>query len=283
MRIPESFMRYLKPALILYGIKAAVSIIVFLPVFVFLSGKFSVSFLGDKFWPLPSDMALFEAVWQMQDILYILIPILLLAVAIHFVLNQFAYGGVYRFMIRNESLTSANFFSAGGRYFWGFMKIALAGIAVFVFVFLAAELIGTAFGKLFGLFGKNIGRFVMMMTVFTLIYVFMAYLVILRFALIKNDNSNFQRAFLTAKDILSGKLRYFIILNLMTGVGSFISLAIVLFLVSLVYRLTFYPPVYFIVLLVQQLAVVWICLLEVFQIKINMRFLKEIENGTSLG
>lgn len=270
-----------KPALILYATRTLAAIIIVFPAFVFISSKFGNSNLADNFWPVPTGLSLLELMWQGRETLYIILPLAFLIGVVYFLLNQFIYGGIYDLILNKEKLIAVDFFSSCSRYSIGFIKIALAGILGFLAVILAADLLGLLFGKIAAwIAGKTIGRFVTYLVVFMGIYLFLGYLVSLRFIQVADGKPSLRNALKRAKDVFAERVRYFVALNTIAGVFSFITIVIALFLMSLIYKLNFNPLTIIILVLAQQLIILWICMLEVFQIYINRRFIKETENGT---
>lgn len=276
--------KIIKPALVLYALRVLVAIVIVFPMFVFLSSKFAGSMLADDFWPIPRGLAFLELMWQTRETLYIILPLFFLIAVIYFIINQFFYGGIYDFVLKKDSFDAPEFFKSCSKYIIGFIKIALAGILGFLVVFLAAELMAALFGKIFGwIAGKTIGGFIRYLVIFTGIYIFSGYLVNLRLFQVFYENLSLRFALKKAKDLFSEKLRYFFALNSLAGIFSFFSIIISLYLVSLVYKLSFTPFTLIILILAQQLIILWMCMLEVFQIYINCRFVKEIKNGTEMG
>ena len=284
MTSPGSIKKILQPSLLLYGLRLAFACLVALPVFVFLSGIFGGSKLAEGFWPMPHGQALIELLWQSRDLLYIIIPLALLVMAGYFIMLQFIYGGIYHQLWRDDRFLSGGFYKSCGLRFRGFLKIALIGVPLFLIVLLGADLIALLFGKLAGAIGgQTAASVVTYFIVYQAAYMLGGYLIGLRFIQLRDDNSSFRYAYKKLGTLLTFRLKYFVAANLLAGTLTFISLAVALWLVSLPYRLTYGLPAVILVVVIQQAVIFLIGLMEIIQMQINKRVIKEINYGTEMG
>lgn len=273
----------LKPALILYLSRLVLAALIAFPVFVFLNSKFALSEIAGKLWPLPSGYVINELLWHFREMLLIIVPLLLLVIILSFVINQFLYGGVYELICFNKPFVSGDFFAACGKHFVGFIKIALVGIIGFVVVALASDLMGVFIGKLFGLIYEPLGSIVNGLVVFISLYIYLAFLAVVRLTQVQYGISSIISAYTKVKDVIIGKAKYFIVSNSLVGFLAIVTITISFMPLILVYHLPFSPPIIILVVLFQQIIVFWICLIEVVQIISNKRFVKESNNGTQMG
>ncbi len=265
----------LKPTLALYIPRLAFSALIAFPVFVYLDSYFSNSAISELLWPIPSDYALIELSWNLNELLLFAIPLLLLVIFIGFITNQFIYGGVYGLVYAETNLSLRDFFASCGGHFGGFVKIAIAGGAGFILVFLAADLIGMFIGKVIGLIYRPLGTIITIAVVFILVYIYLAFLSVMRLTQVQHEISSLRKTYSLSKEILTGTSRYFMAVNIMAGFFAMITIAIILLPLFLVYRLPFSQVFTILIVLFQQIAVFWICFLEVIQVTINRRFVKE--------
>lgn len=273
-----------KPSAILYGLKTAAASVLAIPLLVYLNGKFSLSKIADKFWPIPGHEALVAFAWQSREIMYIIVPLLFVTAAFYFILLQFFYGGLYDYFLRRgPKLSSPGFFQACGQNFRGFFKIALASLPIILVVFLAADFIGLFFGRIVALvFGETIGNIAMVLFIAMCLYLFVGYLVVLRIWQAKNETHLLTSTLKSSAAIFKTKLRYFLALNMILGLATFAILALAIYIFSFIYKLNFNLFTLFLVLFMQQLIVLLGSFFEALQIKVNIRLVEETDHGIEM-
>jgi hypothetical protein len=274
----------LRPALILYILRVVFATIVVLPVFMSISGRFGGSRLTEDFWPLPHGIAFTELLWQMRELLYIVIPLIFLVMLLYFIALQFLYGGIYNYLWRDDHLMASSFFQSCGVRFRGFIKIAIVGIFAFLIVFLIADLVAIAFSKLTGLIaGEAVATVTIYFIIYLSFYLLGGYMIGLRFIQVRDDNSSLKYAYNKLGTLLAFRLRYFIAVNVIVGTLTFVTLVLSVWLIGLPYKLPYSLPVVILTVVCQQAVIFWIGLAEVIQIQINKRVIKEINYGTEMG
>jgi len=283
MKISDNMKVNFRAAMVLYIFRIIMASIVILPLFVFITGKFANSTLADKFWPLPQGASFFELIWQLKELIPFILPLLFVVIVIYFVLSQLINGGIYESINRNESLNVADFISACGRNFLGFIKIALVGIPVYIISALAIDLVGLFIGKIIGLIaGSGAAAIVNYLIVFVSLYGVAGFFAIMRLILTRKNRSSLRFSFTQTRDILNGKARYFIALNGIAGALTLISFVLAGLMITLPYKLSFSSGVMILTLIIQQAAIFWFGFAEIIQIRINSRFIKEADYGTQM-
>lgn len=279
--------RIIRPAIILYALKASAALLIMLPLMVFLNGKFSLSRIADNFWPVPGHLALVEFIWQSRELLYIILPLVFVGALFYFVAIQFFSGGIYSYFLKRESeLSTSCYFQACGIYFKGFLKIALVSVPIFIVIFLAADLVGLFFGKIAGIIGgKTFGAVIMVLFIVMSSYLFIAYLIVLRYTQIGSGSASLTLAFKSSSSIYKSKLRYFLALNILLGVLTIAILSGCIYVFSFVYKFNFSVPVLIAAILGQQIIILLASFLEALQISLNARLFeeKEADYGTEMG
>ncbi|MCP4582712.1 MAG: hypothetical protein GY839_13965 [candidate division Zixibacteria bacterium] len=265
MSLVKSGISILRPALILYAMKAVMAMVIILPTMSYLNGKFGFSRLADDFWPVPEGIALVELFWQVRELIYFILPLLFIVSLIYFLIMQFLYGGICACALGDGNSSSEGFFKAGIRYFGGFIKIALAAIPVYLLVFLIADLIGIFIGKLFGLIiGDTGGSIITASVVFLFLYCLNGYVINLRLAQIKNDNSSLRFAIKFTRQVMATRLKHFLALNMMVGIVTIIVLALTFLIMIFISRLDFSMVALIMIFVMQQLIVFMGSFFEVF-------------------
>jgi len=281
MRLPSTIKRTFRAALVLYAIKAIVALIIVLPIWVYLNGKFGLSLIADGFWPLPGGVQLVELFWQVRELAVIVIPLLLLVGLFYFLAVQFAYGGICANALKRNGFSLASFCHDGGRFFKGFTKIALTAIPFYVITFLVFDLIGLFIGKLIGVIAGETSA-----TVFTILIIFLAlyclagYLIILRFIQININKSSLRLTVKYSKLIMKTQMRRFLALNLFAGLLTGFVMVIPLFVMSAIYKMEYGFIAALLMIIAQQLMVFLGSFFEAMQIYINTRIIKEYDYGT---
>ena len=284
MKIPAMIKSSLRPALILYILRVVFATIVVMPVFMSISGKFGGSKLTEDFWPLPHGIVFTELLWQMRELLYIVIPLIFLVMLLYFIVLQFLYGGIYNYLWRDDHFAISRFFQSCGVRFRGYFKIAIIGIFAYLIVFLITDLVALAFSKLTGLIaGETAATVTIYFIIYLSFYLFGGYIIGLRFIQVRDDNSSLKYAYNKLGTLLAFRLKYFIAINAIVGTLTFITLVLSIWLVSLPYKLPYNLSVVILTVVIQQMIIFWIGLAEVIQIQINKRVIKEINYGTEMG
>jgi hypothetical protein len=281
MRLPATIKRTFRGALILYAIKVAAALIIVLPVWIFLNGKFGLSLIADGFWPIPNGLQLIELFWQVRELAVVIILLLLIAGLLYFLTAQFVYGGICAEALKGNGFAISSFCHDGGKYFGGFIKIALAAVPVFVVAFLVFDLIGLFIGKLIGVIaGETSAMIIMVLIIFLALYCLAGYLTILRFIQISINKSSLRLAVKYSKLIMKTQLRRFLALNLFAGLLTGFVLVIPLLIMNAIGKMEFGIIAALVMFIAQQLIVFLGSYFEAMQIFINTRIIKEYDYGT---
>ena len=280
MRLPATIKRTFRAASILYAIKAIAALIIVLPIWVFLNGKFGLSLIADGFWPIPGGTEMVELFWQVRELAVVMILLLLIVGLLYFLVTQFVYGGICADALKGNRLSIASFCHDGGKYFGGFIKIALAAVPFYLIVFLLFDLIGLFIGKLIGVIaGETSAAIIKILIIFLSIYCLAGYLVILRFIQININKSSLRSAVKYSKLIMKTQVRRFLALNLFAGLLTGVMLVIPFLLMSSIYKMEYGFITALLMVITQQLMVFLGSYFEAMQIFINTRIIKEYDNG----
>jgi len=281
MRLPATIRRTFQAAVILYAVKIITALIVVLPVWVFLNGKFGLSLIADGFWPIPDGLQLIELFWQVRELAVVMILLLLIAGLLYFLAAQFVYGGICAEALKGNGFSIASFCHNGGKYFGGFIKIALAAIPFYVIIFLVVDLIGLFIGKVIGVIaGETSAAIITILIIFLAIYCLAGYLIILRFIQININKSSLRLALKYSKLLMKTQIRRFLALNLFAGLLTSVILSIAFLLISSIYEMKYSFIAALLMVIVQQLMIFLGSYFEVMQIFINTRIMKEYNYGT---
>lgn len=281
MILTLKFKNTLRAAVILYAIKTVPALIIVLPTWVYLSGKFGLSLITNGFWPIPQRVQLIELFWQVRELAVVVIPLLFIAGLLYFLAVQFAYGGICAAVLRDGEFSLASFCHDGGKYFGGFVKIAVAAVPFFIIAFLVFDLVGIFIGKLVGLITVDINAAVItVFIIFLAFYCLAGNLIILRFIQIRINKTSLRLAVKYSKLIMKTQVRRFLALNLLAGLLTGIILAIPFLLMGAICKMEYGFLAALLMLIVQQLIILLGSFLEAMQISINTRIIREYDYGT---
>jgi len=281
MRLSLKFKNTLRAAIILYAIKTIMALIIVMPTWIYLSGKFGLSLITDGFWPIPQRVQLVELFWQVRELAVVVIPLLLIAGLLYFLAVQFAFGGICAAILRDGEFSPASFCRDSGKHFGGFVKIAVAAVPFFIIAFLVFDLVGIFFGKLVGLIASDASATVIAaFIIFLALYCLAGYLIILRFIQIRINKTSLRLAVKYSKLIMRTQARRFLALNLLAGLLTSIILAITFLLIGAICKMEYGFLAAFFMVVLQQLIIFVGSFLEAMQISINARIIKEYDYGT---
>ncbi len=263
------------PALVLYAVKTIAVLVIALPLFVYFNEAFGFSRLADDLWPVPGGLMLAEFLWSSRDLFSVIILLSLIVGLLYFLIVQFIYGGICASAFDIDSSPKQGFLEACGRYFKGFIKIAITAILPYIFIISLGDLIGRFLSALFTIvLGETAGWIVRLVVILLAIFILAGYLINLRFIQIQNNNSSLRFAIASSKKIF-GKLKYFLALNILTGFMTLASMTMLFYVMILITRLEFGLIAFLLMLAVQQFMIFTWSYFEAFQINLNVKLFKE--------
>ena len=142
------FKRSLKPALILYILKTFSVAVIAFPLLIYFNILYEYSMLTSNLWPLPSGLMIGELLWNLRELIPLIIPFVLMIGVIYFLTLQFLYGGICSDALSTVGYKKPDFFSSCAEHFKGFVKIAIAAVPAYILILSLGDLIGRFLGTL---------------------------------------------------------------------------------------------------------------------------------------
>jgi hypothetical protein len=273
----------LRQALILYGLRAVAMSVVIFPFWIYLNHRFSLSNIADHYWPLPGGLALIELLWSLRDALYLIIPLSLAVAVLYWVALQFSYGGICAYAFGDSRFEAGSFFGACAKHCWGYIKISLAAVLLFLMILLAADLIGQFISSgMSRIAGKTSGRLIHGLILFLAFYITAGFIANLKMMQIKNNITAFGPTITGYSKLVLSKLKPFLRINITGGLLTGFIMLILALILKIIYGMKFETATLLLTFFTQQATIFIWSYLEALQINLNVGLIKENENGADV-
>ena len=275
------FRRSLKPALILYILKTVSVAVIAFPLIIYFNILYEYSMLTSKLWPLPSGLMIGELLWNLRELIPLILPFVFMIGLIYFLALQFLYGGICSDALINAGFKKSQYFSSCVEHFKGFVKIAIAAVPAYILILSLGDLIGRFLGALVSIaLGDTADKIIRVAVLLITFFIITGYLINLRFIQIIANNHSLRFAVKASSKRVFSKIKYFIALNIMPGIILMLLIAISILGIKIIFSLNLNLFSVLLLFLFQQLVVFIWSYIEAFQISLNTKLFKEINHGT---